>query len=1028
MSALTRFSLKNTVAVFILFLLVLASGFYGTKQIKLATFPDISYPALFVQVTDPGQTAEDMEKNVAIPIENALKSQKGYQDLTSTSSENSATLSITYPFGQNMDDAQKKVDDAISKAGLPDTAKYQTKRLSTGAMPIYTAAFSATDGDKLQSFLDNNLIPKMEKVQGVSSVQVFGEKTVDLKIEVDKDKLQNEGITISDIKNAIQGKEYALPLGNVTQDGNSIPVRLIGNLSHIQDLENMTLTVKKQGIPQVPMGSQPSSGAAIGKTFKLSDLATVTQVTKQEQITRFNGEQAMVVQVTKDQDANTVQVSNDIKSLVSANQKDGGYNLHVVMDQGAEVQKSVTSLVREGLLGALFTIIVILLFLRNFRATLISIISLPISIFATIALLNQMGYSLNIMTLGGMAVAVGRIVDDSIVVIENIYRWRQEKGEENNGKELAYYATREVLGAVGSSTLATVVVFLPLGFVSGMIGEFFRPFAYAVVFSILASFIVAIMVIPALGATFFKNIKPKTKESWMARQFEKVIRFSLRRRIWVIVLSLLLLAGSLSLIPKLGVSFLPSGGSPGFTVNITLPASTDITKTDAVAKKVESYLKGLKGIDYSQVQIGVGGMGGRMGASGKSNPNQAQITVQMKNGTNMENLIPEVNKQITQMVTADIPAGTVNTKESQGQGPPSGNNITIDLYADNLDTLSTAASQVEELLKKNQDLKDVSNNMKDKRPKWVVTLNQNGVDAGLSAMQLMSAASEFLGPVSIGTYDLDGKTWNLSAEYTTKVTTLDDLKAIKVTTSKGAKTLGDLADVSQQDAPVSISHLDGKTYAEVSATIKGKDTATISKKVTNDLAALKLPNGVTTSTGGGMKMIKEGMSSLIYAMLAAILLVFLILSVTFGGIMTPLIILTSLIFVPIGAITGLMATGLTLSMSAMIGLLMLIGIVVTNAVVLMDRVEKNRKEGMDITEALVEASKVRLRPILMTAFATIFALLPLALSNDSAALISKGLAVTVIGGLTTSTFLTLIVIPAIYSLVGKKRKFEKAVL
>lgn len=1033
MNALTRFSLKNSVAVVILCVLVLGLGFYSSTQIKQQTFPDVTFPAVFIQTVYPGASTEEIESEVTKPIEQSLIGLKNYDSLTSSSSENSSSVFLQYPFGTNMDDKMKDAEAAVAKLTLPDKAKVTVQRLSFGEAPIYEAAIfsSKSDTAELQKTLEETVVPKLEKVSGVSSVTLKGAVSQELQIVVDKDKAAQYGLSLSTIQSAIQSLDYALPLGSVNQDDNTIPIRLVGKIDNLDQIKNLQLSSGGQGAGAgagMGAGAGAAAGAAGGAPgaakVLLSDVAEVKTVSSQNEITRYNGQSSFIIGVVKTQDANTANVSDAVKEELKAYQDKGMIDVRLIQDQGEEIKHSVSSLIREGLFGALFCVIIIFLFLRNIRATLISIISLPISIFATIALMNEMGYTLNIMTLGGIAVSIGRIVDDSIVVIENIYRWRQEKGREMNGKELAFRATKEVIGAVGSSTIATVVVFAPLAFVTGIIGEFFRPFAIAVVISILCSLLVAMMLIPVLGAKFFNSIKPHKQGGRFIDFYERVIRGALKRKALVLTLSIVLLIASFGTIPLLGVAFLPAGNIASIGVDLKMPAQTPLEETNAAAGKVEEYLKGLQDVDNYQAMVG-----------GVDNPfvqipstNTASFKVQFKENAKVDTteLIDKANADLKDIVTAVSPKATVDVKEGEQNGPPTGSEVTIDLYSDDLSALAQAASQVENLMKANTDMKDVSNNLKDVSPKWVLSLNQTAKDLGVSAFQIMGAVNEQLRPVNVGTYTLDSKNWDITMAYKQQISSKAELENITIPTAAGMKKLSDLAVLSESSAPVSINHEEGKTYAEVKGNVKDTDkTASVTKTIQSDIDSLTLPNNVDVKIGGGLEMINSGFKSIGIAMGAAVGLVFLVMSMTFGGLRTPLIILSSLLFVPSGALGGLLITGNSLSMSAMIGMLMLVGIVVTNAVVLLDRVETNRKLGMELRESLVEASKTRLRPILMTACATILALLPLALSKSSTSLISGGLAVTVIGGLTTSTLLTLIVVPVIYEMTGKRSKVRQ---
>ncbi|OCT13488.1 hypothetical protein A8709_17960 [Paenibacillus pectinilyticus] len=1004
MSWITKLSLKNGVAVVILCMLVLGYGLYSATQIKQQTFPDLEFPAVFVQASYPGASTEEVENEVTTPVESLLLGMKGYDSLTSTSSENMASIFLQYPFGTNMDKANADVEAAIGKLKLPDRATVSLQRLSINSAPIYEAAVFSNkeNAQALQDKLENEVVPKLRKLAGVNSITLGGTDSSEIRIQVDKEKTAQAGISLTSIQNAIQSLNYALPLGTVTQDQTTIPIRLVGNLDSLQKVKDLKLA----------------------PGLKLTDIAEITTVSSQNSITRFNGNPSFTISVLKNQDANTADVANLVKDALATYEGAGGLDTHVISDSGAEIEHSVSSLVREGLYGTLFCILIIFLFLRNVRATIISIISLPISIFVTIAVLHQMGYTLNIMTLGGIAVSIGRIVDDSIVVIENIYRWRQEKGTEMKGKELAYKATKEVIGAVASSTLATVVVFLPLAFVSGIIGEFFRPFSYAVVISIVTSLLVSVMLIPILGAKFFKKAVGHEKEGFLQRGFEKLLRGALKRKALSIGTAIVLLVGSLATIPVLGVTFLPSTPAPTAQINLVLPTKSGLDQTAKVSEAVEAYVKALPGIvDY---KVDIGGKGDNPFAlTGPSN--KATFNATFAEGTDIDPMLAKMNTELQPIVVASVPDTKVEAKAgAQESGPPTGNAIDVSLYSNNPNDLASASKQVEQLLKQNTELKEITNNLSDVTAKWVLTLNGAGRDANISSFQIMQVVNEQLRPLSVGTYTLDGKAIAITMAYKQQIGSKQQLEDIAIPTAAGVKKLKDIADVSESSAPTSVNHEDGKPFAKVSAQIKGSNTAEVTKNVKKDIESLALPSTVELKFGGGLEMINEGFASIGIAIGSAIGLVFLVMSMTFGGLLTPLIILSSLLFVPVGALGGLLITGQSLSMSVMIGLLMLVGIVVTNAVVLLDRVEKNRKTGMDLTEAIVEAAKIRMRPILMTACATILALVPLALSKSaSSSLISSGLAITVIGGLATSTLLTLIVLPVIYLITGKRRKVQE---
>ncbi len=1035
MSWMTKFSLKNMVAILILTALVVVSGIVATNQIKVETFPDVTFPVMTVQTVYPNASTEEVEESVTKPIEDVLLNMEGYESISSTSRENLSLITIMYPFGEDIDELQSEVQNKINGLTLPDDAEAKVLAVSSSSIPIYQAAISDADLGALQEDVESTIVPYLENLEGVSSVQVTGKTETKVFVEVDEEKASSYGLTLSDIKEAIQQADYKLPFGTLDESGSSIPVELKGSIESFKGIEEIEIPVQTQnGNGQgadtnsqppsqgqtAPMQNQPTPTQT---KVALSEIAEVKQNRERTEISRFNGEDSILLEVIKTQDANTAEVAEAVQSYLEEKTEDKGYELYTIMDQGEEVNKSISALLKEGGFGALFTVLVILLFLRNIRATIIAIISLPLSILGSIALLEQFGYTLNIMTLGGMAVAVGRIVDDSIVVIENIYRWKQLHPEMEQ-KELIYKATKEVLGPVASSTVATLIVFLPLGFVSGILGEFFRPFSLSVIFSVTISLIVAIVLIPVLGKYFFKNVSHKSKKGKLIGRYEKFLQGALNRKWIVFTLSIVLLVGSFSMVPALGVSFLPSEGSDSFEVEVTLPEDTTLEESSTLAQQIEALLAEEEAIDYSQVSIGFSSQQQMPGVTATTTENVARFFVKLKEGASIDQIMPQYEVEILEAAQKEYPSTTVKAMEIQQEGPPTGNTIDVKLYSDDLDQLSEASTQVANLLEQDDRLKNVKNDLKDTQTKYQLQLTETGEELNVSPYQLMQPIRERLNNINGGTIKIDNEEWDMELSFDETFDSKEDLEQFTVQTVEGPKPLNEVADIEELQVPSSIKHQDGETANTVSATIKGDDTTEVSRMVESDLQSLSLPGDVELEVTGGIEMISEGFADLGLAMGAAVGLVFLVLSITFGGIITPLVILSSLIFIPIGSLAGLLISGQTLSMSAMIGMLMLIGIVVTNAVVLLDRVETNRKEGIGLTESIIEASSTRLRPILMTALATIFALVPLALSNSASGLISKGLAITVIGGLTTSTLLTLVFVPVLYNAIGRYRKFD----
>ncbi|MHA7138618.1 efflux RND transporter permease subunit [Rossellomorea arthrocnemi] len=1006
------FSLKNSVAILVLTILVVAAGLLSTNTIKLETYPDVEVPTLMIQVGYPNHSSEEVEQDITLPIEEAVEQLAPYEELTSTTGANSAMIQVSYDFDENMDERERDIQSAISKLSLPEDATITYKRLSASAKPIYQIAFADDELTALQDDVTDSLAPQLQTIAGVSDVTVSGTSTTKLVVEVDEEKAAENGVTVTSIINVLNEKNHVLPLGSLDEEG-KIPVSIEGDISSIEEMKKIQIPVPQQGSQPQPQKS---------KFISLSDVAEIKEVDEQNSITRYNGKPALLLNVTKTQDANTAEVVELLKEEVEDFNDSYDYEVYTITDQGKEVEKSVNSLLKEGGFGALFTIMIILLFLRNFRATFIAILSLPISILGTIAVLDYLGYSLNIMTLGGMAVAIGRIVDDSIVVIENMFQWMHKK-KELSKRELILNATKEVIGAVTSSTVATVVVFLPLAFVGGIVGEFFKPFSIAVVTSIVLSLLVAFTLIPVLALALLKEGRHEEKQGWIQKAYHRLLKGSLNHKKMVMVSAAILLAGALFLVPFIGKSFLPSGPASAVEADIELPVSTTLEETDRLAKEIEDILMKEASVEY--VQGAIGSVNNTNQLKQKASADyKVTFFIQLKDGYTVTTERKALEEEITELVSASYKDSTVRMQEVQQEGPPSGKTIDITLYGENVEALLDAADQVGGALRENDQLTDVSSSAQKLQTKYKLELTDEAVELGVNQYSIHQQLNEKMNELSAGIMKVDSKELEVVVTYNELIRDKEELENTEILTPQGPKPLIELATIEEQFIPASIQHKDGKLAYTLSAESASEEVGAVTEQVEKDVASLPISEEVDWEVGGGQDMMTEGFRDLGQAMMIAIGLVFLTLTITNGGVITPFVILSSLIFVPIGSLGALLITGETLSMSGMIGMLMLIGIVVTNAVVMLDRVEANRISGMTLEHAVVEACTTRFRPILMTALATILALVPLALSTSSSGVISKGLAITVIGGLTTSTLLTLVFIPVLYSAVGKWRRLS----
>ncbi|WP_210366308.1 efflux RND transporter permease subunit [Bacillus sp. REN3] len=994
MGFLTRFSLKNSFAIFIISFLLILGGLYSFTRLKVDLLPNIEFPQLSIEVVYPGASPQDINEQVTEKLETKLKGIEGIKNIQSSSFESIAIINLEFPFNTDLDKAEQQVNSYIKESGLPEKVETKVNRFSFGTFPIFNISLFSKSDQELEQLVNEEIIPELNKIQGINSVSVGGQTVELLQITVDQKKTEQLALSLNEIKETIDARKFSFPAGNLNENEIQVPVRVQEGIEKISELEN--LLIKPKFAPKAP-------------PVRLGDIAVIEEVSEKPEITRYNGKDSLSMAITKKQDANTVEVAEKVMKVIDS--YDNRLYYAIGFDSAESIEKSVETLVKEGLLGALFASLAVLLFLRNFRATIIAIVSIPLSLLISSIFLNQLDISLNIMTLGGMAVAVGRVVDDSIVVIENIFR-RVRKNKTGMGDELIQDSTKEILKAITSSTITTVVVFLPLGFVGGLTGEFFLPFALTIVFSLLASLLVAITIVPILAKFSFRNVHMEDKEGALQRAYGRAIKWSLNHKALVIVLSILLLGGSGFLVKELGFTFIPNEEQKLLVATFQLPSSTSLEKTNEVSLKVEKMFAEKE--EINDVTVGIGS---RDFQTGLKRQNQANYFISLDENVKVKAFITDLEKEMEEIILGQQPDAKIGIQEQSTGGPPSNNNVNIDLYSTDLATLQEAAAKVENYMKNQEDLKYVSNNFSEKQKQVVVDINpEKSAQLGLSGFQILGTIADKTKPVDAGTMQLSGKERDVVITYDEKTETLEQLVETLIFTQQGPIPITEIADISLTDAFTSIQKLDGKVFARVSAQIDSDDIRTVSTNVINGVKNdVKLPDGVSLEGGGGSDETVETFTQLGVAMVIAIGLVYLTMLITFGQARIPFIILSSLIFVPIGSLLGLWIADEPMSVSVMIGLLMLIGIVTTNAIVLVDRIGQNRIEkGWPIRKALIEAGKTRLRPILMTAFATIAALIPLALTTSSGTLISKGLAITVIGGLTSSTLLTLILIPVLY--------------
>lgn len=1059
MKSLINFSLRNKFAIWLLTIIVVFGGLYSGLSMKQETLPNINIPFLTITTVYPGAAPEGVVNDVSKPLEQKLRNVEGVKAVTSTSMENASNIAIEFDYGTNLDNATATIREALNDVTLPDGAqKPQITRFSLSSLPVISLSLAGKDDsedlESLTRIAETDIRPELEDIDGVASVQISGQYVKEVSLKFDQAKLQQYGLTEDTVKGIVQGSSLRVPLGLFEMEDAQKAVVVDGNITTVEDLENLRIpampsagaatgagaagTATGAGSAAAGAGSNAAAGAganagtagaALGAgipTVKLSDVATIEVVGKSESISRTNGKESIGIQIVKGNDANTVEVVNKVKDKAEElKQQYKSIDLEYLFDQGKPIEDSVSTMLSKAVFGALFAVLIILIFLRNIRSTIISIISIPLSLLIAMLCLKQMDITLNMMTLGAMTVAIGRVVDDSIVVIENIYRRLSLSSEKLKGRELISAATREMFIPIMSSTIVTIAVFLPLAFVSGMVGELFLPFALTMVFSLLASLLVAITLVPALAHSLFRNGLKHSKRhdhdekpGKMAGGYQKILNWCLSHKLVTFGVAVLLLVGSLFLIKPIGVSFMPSQEEKNVILTFSPKAGQTLDDIKDQALKAEKFILAQDHLDQLQYSIGGSGPFGM----GSGNSGLFYITYD-SDTPNFE----DVKEKLIENLAKEAPNGEWGDMSGMSSGGLGGNTLTVSVFGDTLDQIKPVADQILGFVQSDsKNFKDGETSLTKAYDQYTIVADQAklsslGLTAGQIAMKLAPVSTR---PV-LTEVDVDGKNYKVYIE-TDKDTysSITEMENATLTSPLGISVpIGQVATVESGTSPDTITREDGKMKVDVTADILASDVNSASNSVKDKVDSLDLPDGVTVSFGGVTEQINETFGQLGIAMLAAIAIVYFVLVVTFGGGLAPFAILFSLPFTVIGALVALLLAGETLNVSALMGALMLIGIVVTNAIVLIDRVIHKENEGMSTRQALLEAGATRLRPILMTALATIGALLPLVTGlENSAGIISKGLGVTVIGGLVSSTLLTLVVVPVVYEFLMKFRR------
>lgn len=1111
MHLLSVFSLRNRALIALVTIVVAVFGGIALSSLKQELIPSVEFPQVAIVSAYPGATPEVVSNDVSTKIEQAIQVVPDLESTSATSSTGQSVVSASFQYGSNLASAEDKIQTAVNALSLPDSVQTQIVTGSFDDLPVLQVAVSASGNqEQLVDRLQASAIPDLEKLDGVRQADVFGNPGRRVVITPDQDELAARGLSQTAISDALDDNGTLIPGGTITEDGSTLSVQTGERIASLKDIRALPLT-SSSGSPgsdgsgsgaagadgtassgdgtaagatgtgatgagatgtgtgatgAAPTGDAATGGSTTAATPTDTTLGDVAKVAITESprtsISRVDGQQALTISITKTQEANTVDVSNTVRDALPGieDKIEGDPRFTVVFDQAPYIQQSIDSLAEEGLLGLAFAVIVILVFLLSWRSTLVTAISIPTSVLLAAIGMRAAGYTLNIITLAALTIAIGRVVDDSIVVIENIKR-HMLPGVDRG--QAVRDAVREVAGAVTASTLTTVAVFLPVAFVAELVGELFRPFAVTVTLALVASLFVSLTIVPVLAYWWLRPPKAKPGDATAAaeahtdaeaapsaidaergregdrsegalasaadlhdagrvdrlrRVYLPVLRWVVRKPVVVILLAVIVLGGTVATLPFVTTNYLGDSGQNTFTVTQDLKAGSSLAVQSESARKVERALQDVDGVETVQTTIGTSGQSIQAAFGGGGS-----ASVQYAVTTDAEADQPTIQSDARKSIGAIKDVGEV-TIASSGGGFGGSSDIEVDVTAPTQSQLETASRQVLKTMQSVPDTTAATSNLSAAEPFLAVRVDRaEAASLGLTETQVGGLVAAAVSPRDTGSIEIDDATLDVYIADPEPPTTIAALRALDVPTSTGTVPLSDVATVEESEGPTTVTTTNAARTATITVTPDATNLGAAVQSVTTAVDELDLPKGATASIGGVAASQSSAFSQLGLAVLVAVLIVYVIMVATFRSLLQPLLLLVSVPFAATGAILLQIASGVPIGVASLIGLLMLVGIVVTNAIVLIDLVNQYRRRGLRVREALIEGATRRLRPILMTAMATIFALLPMAIGlTGKSGFISQPLALVVIGGLVSSTLLTLVVLPALYFVVERARE------
>lgn len=1017
---ISNFSIKRPVFTMVTMFLVIILGAVSFFKIPVTLIPELNPPVAVVVTNYPGASSTEVSEKLTKPLEASLSTAPGLKSMQSSSREGANFILLMFDWSTSIDDVQLDILQRIDQVPVPEGADApRFMKFDPAQFPVIQLSLRTSSAEADIRDIAERLETELRRTKGVASVTVTGNLVEEVQVILDQKKLEDFGLVQSDIVQAIQANNVSMPGEPIeTSDGKQLTTRIISSLTTISDIRDVTV------------GLNPLTGSKV----KIADVADVEiREAKMTSETRANDQQAVLMSVLQESGANTATVSSAFKDSLDqllGQEEYKGVEADILFDQGDYVKLAVGNIGQSLLLGGLFAMIVLFFFLRGIKSPIIIGIAIPYSVIVTFVLMFFADFSLNIMTLGALALGIGMLVDNAIIVIENIER-HIAMGKDR--VEAAKDGAKEISGAITASTLTTLAVFVPVFFISGLIGQIFTEFALTISFSLFASLVVALTVVPMMASKMLakprKNIEARRRRSKTLNRFDRSVKWSLRHRAVILLLTLVLLAGSGFGLFKVGTEFLPPTDEGFFSISIKMPNGSSLASTNDVVKKIETRLKEEKDIEV-YVSL-VGGTQQSM-AQGGSESDRAEMYVKLvpiaERSRSVFEFVDTVQPEVLELVGNEARV-TFDMQTAAGSSP---NTLSFTLKDTNEERLNESVRKLDEELGKLPSVLEISNNLQDTIEEIHIEVNrEKAADLGLAPYQIAQTVNSITrGQFASQFVDKKDNVVSVIVQYDERYRdSIDKLKQIKVRTPTGNFiSLKDVATISIAEGPVSIQRVD--QAHSVSFDVKYASSLSLgdmTDKVNEIIEKINLPKETEMTYGGDRELFENAIDDMLMAIVLAVVLVYIVMAAQFESFKYPLVIMFSVPLMVIGVAVGLLVTDTPISVTAVIGILVLVGIVVNNGIVLVDYINQRKEAGMSSYDAIIASVRDRVRPILMTALTTILGLLPLALGIGEGTEMNQPMGIAVIGGLISSTFLTLYIVPIIYSLFDpqtRKRAVE----